>query len=352
MVCHCVLWQGLTRELWGGWGEAVFVSFALAHYVVFGSDYNVEQTNKKMIKTESVNVTKEETFHSSRQQSSTNMTNTTKTCIICGTSGYSYSHWKGKYYPKGMGGSSTKQWHYYSTEFGAVELNGTHYKWHKKETWESWKENACQASGGNCSCHKNDFTIAGDDDDGMQWLPLSSLSLSCCCFIYAIKANQYFTQWKQLNVDEQFIEKLQSFVDHCCVMGPHLSPILFQCLGHFVCNDVNLARLEQFGQLMQCMGTQVQQTYPKIIVWWNVVLEFHHPSWFVPIVYWIMQQYNLCLCHVHITNPSSPHKPWASGMPNGFSPPFFSSSSSSSGVVAALSDKEQYHWVMSLRHFP
>jgi len=130
-----------------------------------GGDYDVEQTNKKMIKTESANVTKEEMLRSSRQQSLTNMT---KTRIICGTSGYSYSHWKGKYYPKGVGGSSTKQWQYYSTKFGAVELNGTHYKWHKKETWENWKENACQASGGNCSCHKNDFTIAGDDDDGMQ----------------------------------------------------------------------------------------------------------------------------------------------------------------------------------------
>lgn len=53
-----------------------------------------------------------------------------------GTSGYSYSHWKGVFYPENL--SSSKWLSYYAKYFNAVEINATFYRKLKKSTYERW----------------------------------------------------------------------------------------------------------------------------------------------------------------------------------------------------------------------
>jgi uncharacterized protein YecE (DUF72 family) len=201
----------------------------------------------------------------------------------CGTSGYSYAHWKGVFYPTGCN-SSDKQFAYYaSQEFDAVELNAPFYRWFKHDTWLKWKEKAETVS----SIEK--------------------------VFTYAVKAHQYFTHWKRLTVDAVFEEKFRGFVNNCRVLGPHCGPLLLQFPAQFECNETTLSRLEQFGKLVHIINNETTGQPPL-----RVALEFRHHSWFQPRVYKVAATYNLCVCLVHLVN-RNPSK-WADDMASGFSP--------------------------------
>lgn len=209
--------------------------------------------------------------------------------IVCGTSGYSYTHWNnGVYYPRGY---STKQWEYYSSDFCAVELNAPFYRWQKPETWLSWRKRAASISG---SEHQ--------------------------LFVYAIKAHQYFSHWRQLNVDDTFVAKFEGFVNDCRRLGPHCGPLLLQFPPRFQCTETNLDRLCKFGQLVQSLnGASTENKGDEKHPLLRVALEFRHSSWFEePKVFQVARQYNLCICLVHLVN-KKPAK-WADDMQSGFSP--------------------------------
>lgn len=55
-----------------------------------------------------------------------------------GTSGWSYNHWKGPFYPKGL--KSGDYLAYYAKHFDCVELNSSFYHLPKKETVSHWKK--------------------------------------------------------------------------------------------------------------------------------------------------------------------------------------------------------------------
>ncbi|HEX2965171.1 MAG TPA: DUF72 domain-containing protein, partial [Syntrophorhabdaceae bacterium] len=56
--------------------------------------------------------------------------------ILIGTSGYSYTHWKGVFYPDKM---QEKKWlEFYSHNFSTVELNVTFYRLPKPAAFETW----------------------------------------------------------------------------------------------------------------------------------------------------------------------------------------------------------------------
>jgi uncharacterized protein YecE (DUF72 family) len=57
-----------------------------------------------------------------------------------GTSGWTYDHWKGFFYPELL---PKKHWfEYYASQFSAVEVNATFYRTFKDETYQNWKERA------------------------------------------------------------------------------------------------------------------------------------------------------------------------------------------------------------------
>jgi len=207
--------------------------------------------------------------------------------ILCGTSGYSYAHWNnGVYYPRGY---SSKQWEYYSSDvFNTVELNAPFYRWQKPETWSSWCKRAHTAS-----------TVEHP-------------------FIYAVKVHQYFSHWRQLNVDDAFVAKFKGFVNDCCQrLGRHCGPLLVQFPSRFVCTDANLTRLQNFGELVQSINATKSDGTDRCVL--RVALEFRHSSWFEqPRISRLMKKYDLCMCLVHLVN-KHPAK-WANSMLSGFSP--------------------------------
>jgi uncharacterized protein YecE (DUF72 family) len=207
--------------------------------------------------------------------------------IVCGTSGYSYSHWNnGVFYPRGY---STRQWEYYTSQFHAVELNATFYRWHKPEAWLSWRDKAHKVS-------------SSSSDDNHP-------------FIYAVKAHQYFSHWRQLNVDDSFVAKFEDFVNDCRKLGPHFGPILLQFPSRFQCTETTLDRLRQFGELVRSINQRTSGEEPPL----RVALEFRHHSWFDNnVVMSIAKEYDLCICLLHLVNKNPPK--WADNMTSGFSP--------------------------------
>jgi len=60
------------------------------------------------------------------------------TRFFVGTSGWSYDHWKGDFYPQEL---PRRGWFaYYAGQFNAVEINATFYGWFKDSTYEKWRE--------------------------------------------------------------------------------------------------------------------------------------------------------------------------------------------------------------------
>lgn len=58
--------------------------------------------------------------------------------FLVGTSGWSYPHWKGVFYPHDW---PKRRWfEYYAREFPAVELNATFYRRFKEQTYYKWRD--------------------------------------------------------------------------------------------------------------------------------------------------------------------------------------------------------------------
>jgi len=63
-----------------------------------------------------------------------------KSKIFIGTSGFSYAHWRGVFYPENL---PQKDWFsYYVKNFNTVELNVSFYRLPRKEAFESWRKKA------------------------------------------------------------------------------------------------------------------------------------------------------------------------------------------------------------------
>jgi len=64
-------------------------------------------------------------------------------CI--GTSGWTYDHWKGRFYPAEL--PKSRWFDYYASQFSSVEVNATFYRTFKEETYLKWKQRAPQGFG-------------------------------------------------------------------------------------------------------------------------------------------------------------------------------------------------------------
>ena len=62
-----------------------------------------------------------------------------------GTSGWTYDHWKGSFYPDKL---PRRSWFdYYASQFSSVEVNATFYGFFKDQTYLKWKKQAPQGFG-------------------------------------------------------------------------------------------------------------------------------------------------------------------------------------------------------------
>ncbi|MGB9797232.1 MAG: DUF72 domain-containing protein [bacterium] len=159
-----------------------------------------------------------------------------------GTSGYSYGHWRGVFYPPDL--PQTKWLEHYSKFFNTVELNVTFYRLPLVSTFKSWRLRTPQ-----------DFT-------------------------FALKGSRFITHIKKLG---DCSEPLELFLDRVEEMGEKGRVILWQLPPRFKCDS---EKLKSFCQLLS--------SHPKGKRYLHA-FEFRDRSWFCDDVYKILKEHNFSL---------------------------------------------------------
>jgi len=120
--------------------------------------------------------------------------------IFIGTSGWSYDHWKGHFYPRHL--ADEQMLAYYSGCFRTTEINTSFYRLPARETLKRWRE------------------------------------LTPADFLFAVKASRYITHMKKLRAPGQTVS---AFLQRIRILGDKLGPILFQLPPHWRFNRERLA---------------------------------------------------------------------------------------------------------------
>jgi uncharacterized protein YecE (DUF72 family) len=158
--------------------------------------------------------------------------------IKIGTSGWTYPHWKGPFYPEKQ--AKSKWLEYYAEHFDTVELNATFYRLPKIETFEKWR----------------------------QRTPAS--------FLWSLKASRYLTHVRRLKDPE---EPLNRFYDAVKGLGTKLGPILFQ-LPPGLNFDPDL--LQNFIEHLDTSRSHA--------------IEVRHASWLNDIFFHSLETHNIAFC--------------------------------------------------------
>ena len=168
--------------------------------------------------------------------------------IYIGTSGWSYDHWKGPFYPAGLPGSHMLE--HYALHFKSVEINNSFYHLPQQQTLEQWRET----------------------------VPVG--------FVFSAKASRYITHMKKLNCPEASTKK---FFEHITALEDKLGPILFQLPPHWHCNP---QRLEQF---LSTLSREFRYTF-----------EFRDQSWINEQTYDLLMRFDAAFCIYDLDGYLSP----------------------------------------------
>lgn len=158
--------------------------------------------------------------------------------LYVGTSGYSYSAWKGSFYPADL--SERRMLHYYAEGFPAVEINNTFHRMPKPSVLENW---------------------AGEVPAG---------------FKFVLKAPQRITHVQRLKDADDSVSYLMQVAE---VLGERLGALLFQ-LPPGLKKDRPLLR--DFLALMPPQR--------------RVAFEFRHASWFDEEIFALLHLNNAAIC--------------------------------------------------------
>lgn len=165
-----------------------------------------------------------------------------------GTSGWSYTSWRPKFYPKD---TKTKDFlRYYATQFRTIEINYTFNHLPTEKNVAKWTE------------------AAGDG------------------FVVGLKASRQITHRAQLR---EPATTLPVFFERARLLGPSLGPILFQTPPWLKRDDDRLAMfIAALPRDVRCG------------------IEFRHESWYVPEVYELLSLLNVSLVHAEGEGKPSP----------------------------------------------
>src|SRR3989338_5881748 len=166
-------------------------------------------------------------------------------CFI-GTSGWSYDHWAGVFYPPDL--KTADRLNFYINHFNSVEINNTFYHLPTPSAFKSWKK----------IVPKN--------------------------FICSLKGSRFITHMKKLKDPK---EPLELFLERARLLKDNLGPILFQLPPHWRCNT---ERLKEFVKLL---SSNIRFAF-----------EFREPSWFNKEVYDILRENNIAL-YVYFNNDAN-----------------------------------------------
>jgi uncharacterized protein YecE (DUF72 family) len=167
--------------------------------------------------------------------------------VKVGTSGWSYDHWVGPFYPKGLG--SGRRLEHYAGRLPTVEIDGTFYRLPSEDTVRAWAASVPEA------------------------------------FAFAVKGTRFITQFHRLNdVDEQ----VATFLARMGLLGEKLEVVLWQLPPNLKRDD---ELLERFLGLMPEGG-------PRHAV------EFRHDSWLDDDVFAILRAH--AAAQVHVSSDKMP----------------------------------------------
>jgi uncharacterized protein YecE (DUF72 family) len=158
--------------------------------------------------------------------------------IRIGTSGWTYKHWEGLFYP--VKWPKSKWLEYYIKHFDTVELNATFYRLPNRTTFANWKSRTPDK------------------------------------FLWSVKGSKFITHIKKL---EKPAESLERFYAAATGLGAKLGVILFQ-LPPSLAFDENVF-------MDFCMSLDPNARH---------ALEVRHPSWINDQVFSILKEFNIALC--------------------------------------------------------
>lgn len=156
-----------------------------------------------------------------------------------GCSGFSYKHWKERFYPAGV--PQRKWFEYYCTQFNTVELNGTFYRFPRLPFLQGWYDRS-----------PADFT-------------------------FAVKAPRVITHFNQFHHSERMLGDFYGAVSEG--LRDKLGCVLFQLPPRMDYSE------ERLHRILDALDPAFRN-----------VLEFRHPSWWTPDVYEDLSRRNVTFC--------------------------------------------------------
>ncbi len=170
--------------------------------------------------------------------------------VWIGTSGWSYTGWRGPLYPPKL---PQKDWlKFYAAQFPTTEINGSFYRTPSLEAVRAWREQTSKD------------------------------------FLFAWKASQFMTHWKRLT--EKCANSIELMETRLRELGPKVGVVLFQLPANFERND---GRLDSFLHML-----------PRRYLY---AFEFRHRSWYDDEVLDILRARNVALC---ISDHADAPAPW------------------------------------------
>ncbi len=158
--------------------------------------------------------------------------------IRIGTSGWTYRHWEGIFYPAKW--PRSKWLEYYCDHFDTVELNATFYRLPNPSTFENWKERTPEN------------------------------------FLWSVKGSKFITHTRRLRDPAEPITRLYEVT---AGLGEKLGVILFQ-MPPGLAFDEKLLR-----DFCESLDPQIRHS-----------LEIRHPSWISDQAFGLLSDFNIALC--------------------------------------------------------
>lgn len=158
--------------------------------------------------------------------------------VRIGTSGWSYDHWAGSFYPEGL--PPRDRLTYYADRFRTVEIDSTFYRRPSEESIARWRD-----------------TVPTD-------------------FMFSVKASRYITHLKKLRDPAQ---TLPSFVERVELLGERLGPVLFQLPPRWRSNP------DRLGVFLGALDPRHRYAF-----------EFRDPTWFEAPVLRLLERHGAAFC--------------------------------------------------------
>lgn len=168
--------------------------------------------------------------------------------ILIGTSGWSYAHWHGPFYPADL--PQDRRLKYYAQNFQSVEVNSTFYRLPTQETLRRWRD-----------------SVPPD-------------------FVFAIKASRYITHIKKLS---EPAKSLSALFERISLLEGQLGPILFQLPPRWRFDRQRLATF------LEALSGEFRYAF-----------EFRDPSWLNAYSLALLSQHNAAFCIYELDGFLSP----------------------------------------------